>query len=163
MGPMERASGSTAGAGYLARLRGGPDDGALVRVASLPGGAPPDFLRAGLDDSGMYVLAGMPHPDGAMPYWFMPSLPQPEDAVAFEQSTWTLVSMAGAGHALKIWHQHGEGTRPIRLRPEAVESGGRSGSASRAYVCPECEDTTVVSDEGGWFPGPPGQRRSIRH
>lgn len=145
MGLMGKTTGTAARSDYLARLRGGPDDGALIRVAPLPGGAPPDFFHAGPDDPGMYVLAGLPHSDGSLPYWFMPSLPGPTSPVTPEQSTWTLISVAGAGDSFKVWHQHGEGTRPVRLHAETVASARTPASVGRAYVCPECEDTTVVS------------------
>ena len=142
---MARVTTPTAQPDYLARLRGGPDDGALVRITPLPGGAPPDFFHAGPDDPGMYVLAGLPHADGTMPYWFMSSLPPASDPRAPERSTWTLISLAGAGGSFKVWHQHGEGTAPVRLRPEDIASARVPAFMGRAYVCPECEDTTVVS------------------
>lgn len=145
MGPMASDTGVAIQADYVARLRGGPDDGALVRVAALPGGAPPDFFHAGPDDPGLYVLAGLPHADGSMPYWFMPSLPNSGEPAAPERSTWTLVSLADGDGSIKMWHQHGEGTTPVRLRAEAIESARVPAFVGRAFVCPECEATTVIS------------------
>jgi hypothetical protein len=59
-------------------------------------------------------------------------------------STWTLISVSG-GSGLKVWHQHGEGVPPVPLRAESVSSGTTPGFMGRAYVCPVCDDTTVVS------------------
>jgi len=130
---------------YLARLRGGPDDGAVVRVAPLPGGAPPDFFHAGPDDAGVYVLAGLPHADGTMPYWFMSSLPGTADPLPVEASTWTLVSLSGRGDSLKVWHQHGEGASPVPLRSQAVGTAHIPSLVGRAFSCPVCKDTMVIS------------------
>jgi len=130
---------------YEARLRGGPDDGARVRVTPLPSGGPPDFFHAGPDDPGVYVLAGAPFDDGSLPYWFISSLPRSEEPEPPEGPTWTLVSLAGDPESPKIWHQHGEGTRPVRLREEDARSSRLPSFVGRVYTCPECEETTVVS------------------
>lgn len=128
---------------YLARLRGGPDDGALVRVVPLPNGEPPDFFHAGPDDPGVYVLAGLPHSDGSTPYWFMPSLPPSDEPP--DHGTWTLVSIAEADGSIKVWHQHGIGKTPVPMRGEAVSSDRAPDLVGRRFVCPECDDATVVS------------------
>lgn len=142
---MDQSTTTTTSQPYIARLRGGPDDGALVRVVPLPGGSPPDFFHAGPDDPGVYVLAGAPREDGSLPYWFIPSLPQAEEPVVPRESTWTLVSMAGGHEPPKVWHQHGEGTSPVRLHAELARSGQVPSFVGRAYVCPECDETTVIS------------------
>ncbi len=93
----------------------------------------------------MYVLAGAPNEDGSLPYWFISSMPALAERTAPEQSTWTLVSVGCGNAAPKVWHQHCEGTRPVLLRPEPVASSRASSIVGRAYVCPECEQTTVIS------------------
>lgn len=133
---------------YRAKLRGGPDDGALVRVTPLPDGAPPDFFHAGLDDSGVYVLAGAPHEDGSLPYWFISSLPREEEPDSPAESTWTLVSIAEGDESPQIWHQHSDGAQPVRLRAETAPSSKVPSFVGRVYTCPECEATTVVSLPG---------------
>jgi hypothetical protein len=130
---------------YVARLRGGPDDGALVRIPALSDGAPPDFFHAGPQDPGVYVLAGLPHADGSMPYWFMSSQPGVAGPVDPARSTWTLISLARDGLGVKAWHQHGEATRPVRLRAEPASSSRTPAAVGVAYVCPECDDLTVMS------------------
>lgn len=129
---------------YRARLRGGPDDGALVPVTPLPGGAPPDFFHAGPDDPGVYVLAGAPRDDGTLPYWFISSLPMAAGSTEVRPSTCTLVSMAGGQGSPKVWHQHGEGRAPVRLHAAAADAPLPS-CIGRTYICPECEETTVIS------------------
>lgn len=130
---------------YQARLRGGPDDGAIVRVSPLPDGAPPDFFHAGPDDPGVYVLAGAPHEDGSLPYWFISSLPQAPDPQPERASTWTLVSVAAGDETPRVWHQHEEGARPVRLHSESASSARLPAFVGRVYTCPECEETTVIS------------------
>jgi hypothetical protein len=145
MGPMERATTTTLPSAYRARLRGGPDDGAVVHVSALPGGGPPDFFHAGPDDPGMYVLAGAPRDDGSLPYWFVSSLPA-DDALGEPRcSTWTLVSVSGDGGHPKVWHQHGAGASPVRLQARRIGSARTPSCTDRAYYCPECGDTTVIS------------------
>lgn len=133
---------------YHAKLRGGPDDGALVRVTPLPNGAPPDFFHAGPDDSGVYVLAGAPHEDGSLPYWFISSLPMAEEPDSMGGSTWTLISIAEGDAAPQVWHQHSEGTQPVRLRAETAPSSKVPSFVGRVYTCPDCEETTVISLPG---------------
>ena len=130
---------------YQARLRGGPDDGALVRVCSLPGGAPPDFFHAGPDDPGVYVLAGAPHEDESLPYLFISSLARAQEPEPDRPSTWTLVSMAKDDGVPRVWHQHGERERPVSLRAEAASSARLPAFVGRVYSCPECDETTVIS------------------
>jgi hypothetical protein len=133
------------GQGYRARLRGGPDDGSDVSVAALPGGEPPDFFHAGPDDQGMYVLAGSPHADGTMPYWWIPSQARVPVATSSEDATWTLISLGDDGLSAKVWHQHGEGAEPVRLRVEPIKSAKVPTFVGRGYACDECGDMTVVS------------------
>jgi hypothetical protein len=130
---------------YQARLRGGPDDGALVRISALPGGAPPDFLDARPEDPGLYVLAGAPHADGSLPYWFMSSLQAAQEQAATDGPTWTLVSIPEGREAPRVWHQHREGEPPVRLRAEPAASARVPSFVGRVYSCPECEETTVIS------------------
>lgn len=133
---------------YLARLRGGPDDGDLVPVAALPGGAPPDFFHAGPADPGMYVLAGLPHEDGSMPYWFISSQNGSSVAPARSaHSTSTLISAASDG-SLMVWHQHGDGGVPVPLQAAALPSS-QLPSVGRVYDCPECDDTTAFTPPEG--------------
>lgn len=61
------------------------------------------------------------------------------------RSTWTLISVVGRGDGLKVWHQHGEGVPPVRLDVEPVSSMAAPGSFGRAFVCRDCDDTTVIS------------------
>lgn len=145
MGGMEKSTTSTTPQTYRATLRGGPDDGASMLVNPMPGGVPPDFFHAGPDDPGVYVLAGAPLEDGALPYWFISSLPRAEEPVVPAHATWTLVSIADDGKTPKVWHQHGEGTGPVRLRAESLGSPRVPSFVGRAYTCPECAETTVIS------------------
>jgi hypothetical protein len=62
-----------------------------------------------------------------------------------EQSTWTLISVGGGGGTPKVWHQHGEGTAPVPLRVESVGSMAAPAFVGRAYVCPDCDEVSVVS------------------
>ena len=133
------------GRGYRARLRGGPDDGSDVTVSALPSGGPPDFFHAGPDDQGMYVLAGLPHTDGTMPYWWIPSQSRKQSTESPGDGTWTLISLGDDGISTKVWHQHGEGTEPVRLHAESIESARVPAFVGRGYVCAECGDMTVVS------------------
>jgi hypothetical protein len=139
---------------YRARLRGGPDDGSDVAIAALPGGGPPDFFHAGPDDSGMYVLAGLPDPDGSMPYWWMPEHGGTADVDAEAEATWTLISLGDDGET-KLWHQHGEDSPPVRLAVEPVKASRLPTHIGRAYTCPVCHDTAVLSRP----PGAPAQSR----
>lgn len=148
MGHMEHTTAGTAANTYRARLRGGPDDGALIGVTALPGGAPPDFFHAGPDDSGVYVLAGAPHDDGSLPYWFLSTMPEHDEPEA-EGSTWTLISLAVVGGHPKVWHQHGQGTAPVRLRADRMDSTDTPTFVGRAYGCPECGEVTVISLPSG--------------
>lgn len=142
---METGIRPTAIPTYQARLRGGPDDGAMVRITPLPGGAPPDFFHAGPDDPGMYVLAGAPLEDGSLPYWFISSLPRSEEPDQPSGTTWTLVSITDDDEPPQVWHQHGEGSPPVRLHSETATSSRTPSFVGRAYTCPECEETTVIS------------------
>ena len=148
MASMDRVTTSTPLRPYTARLRGGPDDGALVRVVPAPGGAPPDFFHAGPDDPGIYVLAGACREDGSLPYWFVPSLPRAEEPAVPVQPTVTLVSMAGEPGLPVVWHQHGEGTSLVRLRAVGALSQPVPSFVGRTYVCPRCEETTIISLPG---------------
>ncbi len=141
---MDTNRAATPASVYRARLRGGPDDGTDIGVAPLADGAPPEFLHSGPDDSGMYLLAGLPDPDGSLPYWWVPS-----QASAFSpgdpgEATWTLISLADDG-ATKMWHQHGEDAEPVPLNVEPVGSGDLPSHIGRAYSCPACHDTAVLS------------------
>lgn len=142
---MERDTTTTLPKAYRARLRGGPDDGAIVDVSALPGGGPPDFFHAGPDDPGMYVLAGAPRQDGSLPYWFMSSLPAVGELVGPRCSTWTLVSVSEDGRHTQVWHQHGTDASPVRLLAERNGSLTAPSFSGRAYYCPECGDSTVIS------------------
>jgi hypothetical protein len=130
---------------YQARLRGGPDDGDVVGAHPLAAGGPPDFLRAGPDDQGTYVLAGMPHADGTLPYWWIPDHRQLPASVGPEGATWTLISVGRDGTTTKVWHQHGSAATPVRLEPEPLASAQVPVFVGRGYVCPECDELTVVS------------------
>lgn len=145
MGPMGAGTRPGTTRTYQARLRGGPDDGALVYVSPLPGGAPPDFFHAGPDDPGVYVLAGAPRADGSLPYLFISSLPCAPGPELDRSSTWTLVSVTGDGQAPQVWHQHGQGASPVRLRAETASSAPLPAFVGRVYSCPECDETTVIS------------------
>ena len=144
MVPMDTSTRADTRRDYLARLRGGPDDGALIRVAALPGGSPPDFFHAGPDDPGLYALAGLPHADGSIPYWWVPNRPRPPDPSRLGESTWTLLSATGGGRTLRVWHQHGAGSKPVQLYAQEVTSTRVRTLAGRTFVCPECEDMTVI-------------------
>lgn len=129
---------------YRARLRGGPDDGTDIAVAAMPDGEPPEFLYADPEESGMYLLAGLPNPDASTPYWWVasgPSLVRTTDPV---DATWTLISLADDG-ATKLWHQHGEGTEPVQLTMEPVGRREAPTHVGRAYNCSVCHDTAVLS------------------
>lgn len=141
---MDRWSTSTAARSYRARLRGGPDDGSAVEVEALSDGEPPDFIGAGDEELGMYVLAGLPNLDGSMPYWWIAApngLTTPADPAS---ATWTLVSLGEDGET-RMWHQHGEDAEPVPLTVESVESGELPVHLGRAYSCSACEDMTVLS------------------
>lgn len=56
---------------HRARFHGGPKDGARANLTALPSGAPIDGLSTRDDSSGIYVLAGGPDEDGALPYRWM--------------------------------------------------------------------------------------------
>lgn len=135
---------STTEKSYHARLRGGPDDGIDMIVSAGTDGEPPEFLHAVADDSGMYLLAGLPNADGSMPYWWVPSQPGAVDATEPGDATWTLISLADDG-ATKLWHQHGEDAEPVQLVAEPVKSGDLPTHIGRAYNCPTCHDTAVLS------------------
>ena len=145
MGPMAIKTGEETRTTYQARLRGGPDDGAVVRANALAAGGPPDFLRAGPDDQGVYVLAGMPHADGTMPYWWIPDHRRLPASVGPEGATWTLISVGCDGATSKVWHQHGSGASPVRLVPEPLASAQVPAFVGRGYVCTECDEMTVLS------------------
>lgn len=129
---------------YRARLRGGPDDGSDTTVAALPDGEPPDFFHAGPDDSGMYVLAGLPNADGSMPYWWIPAHSGTADVDEPPDATWTLISLGDDGET-KLWHQHGQDSEPVRLVVEPVKASRLPTHIGRAYTCPICHDTAVLS------------------
>lgn len=140
---MDRWSAPAVAKTYRARLRGGPDDGNALDVTSLADGEPPDFLHGEEEESGMYVLAGLPNPDGSMPYWWIPAstgLTAPRNPAS---STWTLISLGDDG-ATRLWHQHGEDAEPVALNVEPVD-GKIPTHIGRAYVCPVCQDMTVLS------------------
>lgn len=142
MGSQTTARARTA---YQARLRGGPDDGGVVRVAALPGGGPPDFFHAGPDDQGVYVLAGSPYSDETLPYWWIADHSRLPTSGGPEGATWTLISMGNDGTAAKVWHQHGASAAPVRLTPEPLQSAKVPVFVGRGYVCSDCDDLTVVS------------------
>jgi hypothetical protein len=56
---------------FDAHPHGGPHDGTRTRVAALPSGRPTEFLSSHDDDRGLYVPAGAPDTEGALPYWWM--------------------------------------------------------------------------------------------
>lgn len=141
---MDTTHTSNTGRTYRARLRGGPDDGIDVAVAALPDGAPPEVLHGGDDDLGMYLLAGLPNPDGSMPYWWVPAQPAGADTAQPGEATWTLISLADDG-ATKLWHQHGEDSEPVSLVVEPLSSAEVPIHIGRAYSCPACHDTAVIS------------------
>ncbi len=142
-------TGERARTAYQARLRGGPDDGAVVRVTALPGGEAPDFFHAGPDDQGVYVLAGSAHADETLPYWWIADHSRLPRSTGPESATWTLISMSHDGKSAKVWHQHGAGATPTRLLPEPMHSAKVPLFIGRGYICSECDDLTVVS-----FPPP---------
>jgi hypothetical protein len=135
---------SSAARAYRARLRGGPDDGLDLAVAALPDGAPPEVLHGGDDDLGMYLLAGLPNPDGSMPYWWVPAQSAPSVDAQPGEATWTLISLADDG-ATKLWHQHGEDSEPVPLMMEPLSSADVPIHIGRAFSCPVCDDTAVLS------------------
>jgi len=145
MGLMGSQTSEQTRTAYEARLRGGPDDGAVVQVTALPGGAPPDFFHAGPDDQGVYVLAGLAHPDESLPYWWIPDHSRLPSGAGPEGATWTLISMDRDGTAAKVWHQHGVGATPVRLAVEPMTSARVPAFVGRGYVCSECDELTVVS------------------
>ena len=145
MGPMEGRIAQPVRVSYQARLRGGPDDGAVVNVTALPGGGPPDFFHAGPDDQGLYMLAGAQNADRTMPYWWIPDHCRLPTSVGPEGATWTLISMAPDGRTAKVWHQHGAGATPMRLSMESLESARVPSFVGRGYVCNECDALTVIS------------------
>lgn len=130
---------------YEARLRGGPDDGGVIRVSASPSGEPPDFFHAGPDDGGVYVLAGLPYRDGTLPYWWMATHRRVPSAGGPEGATWTLVSIGGDGSAVTVWHQHGAGATPVRLSAQVAGSASLPDFVGRAFECAECDELTVVS------------------
>ena len=145
MGPMATQTGERARTTYEARLRGGPDDGAIVRVTALPGGGPPDFFHAGPDDQGVYMLAGSAHADDTLPYWWIADHSRLPTSVGPEGATWTLISVSHDGSSAKVWHQHGAGATPVRLSPEPLHSAKVPAFIGRGYACTECDDLAVVS------------------
>jgi hypothetical protein len=144
MVPMATNQLSTSEKSYHARLRGGPDDGTDMIVGAASDGEPPEFLHAIADDTGMYLLAGLPNPDGSMPYWWVPSQQGAVHATAPGEATWTLISLADDG-ATKLWHQHGEDSEPVQLVAEPVKTADLPTHIGRAYSCPNCDDTAVLS------------------
>jgi hypothetical protein len=63
---------------------------------------------------------------------------------ATDPGTWTLVSLAGGGASMKVWHQHGAGTVPVPMEAVSVSSSRVPSAQGRSFVCPECDDLTVV-------------------
>lgn len=59
--------------------------------------------------------------------------------------TWILISLDDQGRLVRVWHQHGEGTAPVRLVPDTVNSGVAPSISAQAWECEECEALTVVS------------------
>ena len=153
MGPMGSQTTERTRTAYQARLRGGPDDGAVVRVAALPGGGPPDFFHAGPSDQGIYVLAGSAYADATLPYWWIPDHSRLPVAMGPEGATWTLISLERDGSGTKVWHQHGSGATPVRLTAEPMASAHVPAFVGRGYVCPDCDDMTVVSLPTNLDPG----------
>ena len=116
---MERSRGRETAKAYRARLRGGPADGTDLAVPAESDGEPPESIDAGPDDSGMYLLAGLPNPDGSTPYWWIAAdtgALRPADPA---EATWTLVSIGDDG-STTMWHQHGEDAEPVPLAVEPV-------------------------------------------
>lgn len=134
---------SSAATAYRARLRGGPDDGVDVVVGAQSDGEPPEFLPTGTD-AGMYLLAGLPNPDGSMPYWWVPAQVEAYGRPDPNAATWTLISLAEDG-STKLWHQHGEDSEPVQLVVESVDGTELPTHIGRAYNCPACHDTAVLS------------------
>jgi hypothetical protein len=145
---MDRWSAPTVAITYRARLRGGPDDGCDMEVAALPGGEPPDFFAADDEDSGTYVLAGLPNLDGSMPYWWIPASTGLSGQVDEAAATWTLISLGDDG-TTRLWHQHGEDAEPVPLDVEPVDSAAVPVHIGRAYSCRVCQDMTVLSRPAG--------------
>lgn len=56
---------------FDARLHRGPHDGTRTRVTALPSGQPTEFLSTHEDGRGLYLLAGAPDSEGALPFWWM--------------------------------------------------------------------------------------------
>ncbi len=140
---MATNSTSSSATTYRARLRGGPEDGVDLVVAGQPDGEPPEYLPTGTE-AGMYLLAGLPNPDGSMPYWWVPSQPASTTTAEPGEATWTLISLADDG-ATKLWHQHGEDSEPVPLVMEPLNSSDIPIHIGRAYGCPVCNDTAVLS------------------
>jgi hypothetical protein len=132
---------------FVARLTGGPKDGAVVIVSALADGGPPDVFEPDDHVDGLYVLGGSPQADGTMPYIWSPRSTdgwQPD-----RPATWTLISLDEEGRLRKVWHQHAEGRTPTPLAPESVDSTTVPAVFGRAWVCPECSEITVVSQPVG--------------
>jgi hypothetical protein len=128
---------------FVARLTGGPKDGAVVIVSAVAAGGPPDVFEPDDHLDGLYVLGGSPQADGTMPYLWSPR--GTSDWLQERPATWTLISLDEQGRLRKIWHQHAEGRTPTPLTPESVDSDTVPAVFGRAWVCPECSEITVVS------------------
>ena len=63
--------GSSAPRLFAARFEGGPRDGTVAHVRGTQVGQPPDLIRSPGRPDGLYLLAGGPHRDGHLPYWWM--------------------------------------------------------------------------------------------
>lgn len=59
--------------------------------------------------------------------------------------TWTLISLADDDTSMKVWHQHGAGLEPTPMKAAPVSSARLPAFLGRCYVCPECDELTVVS------------------
>lgn len=141
---LERTTRSTRDL-FVARMAGGPMDGAVVILPALADGGAPDVYEADHHSDGLYVLGGSERTDGTMPYLWSP---RPADHWWPEPgtpATWTLISLDEHGRLRRLWHQHAEGRTPTPLTPEAVDSVTVPTVFGRAWVCPECAEITVVS------------------
>ena len=92
---------------------------------------------------GASIWASLPLTDGTTPKRIGTAPPSSDRAS--DPGTWTLVSFATDDGSMKVWHQHGTGTVPVPMQAASVSSARLPTLQGRCYVCPDCDDWTVVS------------------